>query len=76
MKEDKVALMAKVELLEGSVRALKEREKEARAELEGWLREEKSKENGVGDCITGILAFRLKLTTSSWTGRGESCRCR
>lgn len=38
---------SKVENLEAKVRGLREREKEARSELEGWLREEKGKEGSV-----------------------------
>lgn len=38
---------SKVDKLENTVRTLKEREKEAREELEGWLNDEKSKEGSV-----------------------------
>lgn len=41
------SLESKVETLEAKVRGLKEREKEARVELDGWLREEKGKEGSV-----------------------------
>jgi uncharacterized protein YhaN len=37
----------KVEGLEGKVKTLKEREKEAKSELDGWLRDEKGKEGSV-----------------------------
>jgi len=40
-------LEERVESLETKVRGLKQREKEARAELDGWLREEKGKEGSV-----------------------------
>lgn len=40
-------LEEKAETFEVKVRGLKEREKEARAELDGWLREEKGKEGSV-----------------------------
>jgi len=44
------SLETKVEGLEGKVKTLKEREKEARAELDGWLKDEKGKEGSVSLC--------------------------
>ena len=44
-------LEQKVDGLETKVKGLKEKEKEARAELDNWLREEKGKEGSVS-CFT------------------------
>ena len=46
-RADANRLQERVDSLEVKVRRLKEREKEARAELDGWLREEKGKEGSV-----------------------------
>jgi chromosome segregation ATPase len=47
LKAENKAMESKVERLESSVKALRDKENEARVELEGWLREEKGKESGV-----------------------------
>ncbi|CAD6583673.1 MAG: hypothetical protein TREMPRED_003614 [Tremellales sp. Tagirdzhanova-0007] len=58
-------LEGRVDGLETKVRGLKEREKEARAELDGWLREEKGKEGSVDkekrELQSGLRAARIEL---------------
>ena len=46
-QEENAALLAQVAQLEASVRGWKAKEREARAELDGWLKEEKSKDGAV-----------------------------
>ncbi|KAK8861474.1 hypothetical protein IAR55_002295 [Kwoniella newhampshirensis] len=54
-------LESKVQMLEAKVRGLKDREKEARSELDGWLREEKGKE-GSTDKEKRELQSQLRRT--------------
>lgn len=51
-KQQIIGLDAKVDSLETKVRGLKEREKEARAELDAWLRDERGKDGSVRDLTT------------------------
>lgn len=46
-KEEITSLEGKVETLGAQVRTLREREKDARAELDSWLKDEKSREGSV-----------------------------
>lgn len=66
-KADK--LETKVEKLEGVVKALKEREKESRDELERWMKDEKSKEGSVSVASTIIYHARYELMVYSRTKR-------
>lgn len=47
VSEENAALQSQIEQLEASVRGWKTKEKEARSELDGWLKEEKSKDGVV-----------------------------